>query len=50
MLLSWQYDRKPGVGALGIIYHGSRRAGGGLRWKDMKDALCCRICGLTPVI
>lgn len=21
---------------------------GGLRWKDMKDALCCRICGLTP--
>lgn len=30
MLLSWQYDRKPGVGALGIIYHGSRRAGGGV--------------------
>lgn len=28
MPLFWRYDRKPGVGALGIIYRGSRRAGG----------------------
>lgn len=37
---------RQGVGALGIIYWGSRR-NGGQRWQDVRDLLCCCICGLT---